>query len=391
MRALLKYNLDVSRTGRQVKVDAYQGDTASRTVLFTLSCGAQPFDLSDAVIAVMYADKPDGTRVMNQCEITDDGITMTITSQCTAVPGLVNCQLVLQSDTELIASPEFVIDVRERASFPIYEVQTAKPEDWAENYRSYYAKDENGFLHNVSSLLLHAWITTSTDGPAYVYTEKAEPMVDDALYIQSGDTVAAFTIWDDGQIVDTSSVNQTITLGVSDVSSGLLLNVVYSKAALFEISTDIPPEWEAGKYYTLQNGYIESENEYGALINALVKADQAFENSVKSIVLTEDKLEITYQNGNIYLSDSLKGPKGEQGKDGESAYEIAVGQGFQGTEAEWLESLGGGGGLPEVTSADNGKLLKVVNGSWQPAVSSIAYYTASNAAGGTTIYIGNEE
>lgn len=88
-----------------------------------------------------------------------------------------------------------------------------------------------------------------------------------------------------------------------------------------------------------------------------------------------------------------------------TAYGIAVKHGFQGTEAEWLESLKGGGGsgaglppqtgnsgkylktdgsiaywaevpgggggggsdLPAVTAADNGKFLRVVNGAWAAA------------------------
>ncbi len=58
---------------------------------------------------------------------------------------------------------------------------------------------------------------------------------------------------------------------------------------------------------------------------------------------------------------------------GKSAYEIAVMNGFDGTEQEWLASLIGpqgiqgkqgepGKGLPDVTAADNGKVLMVKNG-----------------------------
>ena len=39
----------------------------------------------------------------------------------------------------------------------------------------------------------------------------------------------------------------------------------------------------------------------------------------------------------------LSGPKGDPGL---SAYEVAVESGFTGTEAEWLDSLHGGGGSP---------------------------------------------
>ena len=41
---------------------------------------------------------------------------------------------------------------------------------------------------------------------------------------------------------------------------------------------------------------------------------------------------------------SLKGADGEQGADGDSAYDVAVSEGFSGTEQEWLESLKGADG-----------------------------------------------
>lgn len=50
--------------------------------------------------------------------------------------------------------------------------------------------------------------------------------------------------------------------------------------------------------------------------------------------------------GTIYGGNSLGGSLGTiLGKDGKSAYEIAVSNGFKGTEAEWLESLRGVSGV----------------------------------------------
>lgn len=43
-----------------------------------------------------------------------------------------------------------------------------------------------------------------------------------------------------------------------------------------------------------------------------------------------------------YTKASLKGAGALKGETGESAYEIAVQNGFVGTEKEWLESLKGG-------------------------------------------------
>ena len=42
-----------------------------------------------------------------------------------------------------------------------------------------------------------------------------------------------------------------------------------------------------------------------------------------------------------YTEAAIAGAGGIQGKDGKSAYQIAVENGFIGTEAEWLESLKG--------------------------------------------------
>ena len=56
-----------------------------------------------------------------------------------------------------------------------------------------------------------------------------------------------------------------------------------------------------------------------------------------------------------------------EGRPGASAYELALRNGYVGTEAEWLLSLKGepGDGLPAVTAADNGRLLRVVNAAWE--------------------------
>ena len=74
-----------------------------------------------------------------------------------------------------------------------------------------------------------------------------------------------------------------------------------------------------------------------------------------------------------------------------TAYGIAVKHGFQGTEAEWLESLKGGGGsgagLPPVSPSDNGDVLTVVGGAWAKAAAPKGIYsivlTSGNHAPGT--------
>ncbi len=49
-----------------------------------------------------------------------------------------------------------------------------------------------------------------------------------------------------------------------------------------------------------------------------------------------------------------------------------------------------GEGLPSVTTDDNGKILKVVNGAWVAGTTTVPYTEEPNAAGGTTVTIGDE-
>lgn len=84
-----------------------------------------------------------------------------------------------------------------------------------------------------------------------------------------------------------------------------------------------------------------------------------------------------------------QGPQGEPGPKGASAYEVAVANGFEGTEEEWLESLKGGGGpsdgghyVPLPDEPDTGEFtIPVMN----PDTGEIEYTQAMSAADEGTI------
>ena len=59
-----------------------------------------------------------------------------------------------------------------------------------------------------------------------------------------------------------------------------------------------------------------------------------------------------------YTKAAIAGAGGIQGKDGKSAYQIAVENGFRGTELEWLASLKGEKGDPgnDYILTDNDKI-----------------------------------
>lgn len=55
---------------------------------------------------------------------------------------------------------------------------------------------------------------------------------------------------------------------------------------------------------------------------------------IKTLSITKSYVKQTMQG-----AGAIKGKDGRDGKDGKSAYQIAVDNGFSGTEEEWLKSL----------------------------------------------------
>ena len=66
---------------------------------------------------------------------------------------------------------------------------------------------------------------------------------------------------------------------------------------------------------------------------------------------------------------TIKGEKGDAGADGKSAYEVAVANGYTGTQAQWLASLKGADGAPG-KDGSNGKDGQT----WQPYIADDGYW-----------------
>jgi hypothetical protein len=63
---------------------------------------------------------------------------------------------------------------------------------------------------------------------------------------------------------------------------------------------------------------------------------------------------------------TIKGEKGDAGADGKSAYEVAVANGYSGTQAQWLASLKGADGAPGKDGKDGQ--------TWQPYIADDGYW-----------------
>ena len=156
------------------------------------------------------------------------------------------------------------------------------------------------------------------------------------------------------------------TLSVSDDgSSGLSGELNYGVQSLSPVSTS--------DYRTLTNKPRINNVE---LVGNVTTEQLGIRNGEDgfSPVITERETELGYDltitdvegSNTITLKNGTNGLNGTNGQDGKSAYEIAVDNGFVGTETEWLESLKGQDGQDGIVmdAPSDGKLYGRMNANW---------------------------
>ena len=156
------------------------------------------------------------------------------------------------------------------------------------------------------------------------------------------------------------------TLSVSDdSSSGLSGELNYGVQSLSPVSTS--------DYNTLTNkpriNNVELVGNVTTERLGIRNGEDGF-----SPVITERETELGYDititdvegSNTITLKNGTNGLNGTNGQDGKSAYEIAVEQGFVGTEDEWLASLKGQDGRDGIVmdAPSDGKVYGRMNANW---------------------------
>ena len=163
----MKFTLDCSKVGNQLCIDGIrQGDTNSIVFIISLANGINLLDVvagnEESVVVTMYGKKPDGTTIVRDCGINEDGnITYTVHTQDTTCVGIVSYQLVVTSTREkILASPVFSTMVEERNLFKTYTVLTRQPDNWADGYDKYYYYEDGRFykLNRFESESAPEWI-----------------------------------------------------------------------------------------------------------------------------------------------------------------------------------------------------------------------------------------
>ena len=111
-RSVTDITLDLQRSFAPGEITVRRGDT-HRTLRFFLADGGKPYKPTD-VRAVLTAQKPDGTHIFNECTVAEDRVLYDLTSQTTACPGQVECQLRLYgAENALLHTATFTLTVED--------------------------------------------------------------------------------------------------------------------------------------------------------------------------------------------------------------------------------------------------------------------------------------
>lgn len=305
----MKFTLDCSKVGNQLCIDGIrQGDANSIVFIISLANGINLLDVvagkEESVVVTMYGKKTDGTTIVRDCGINEDGnITYTIHTQDTTCVGIVSYQLVVTSTREkILASPVFSTMVEERNLFKTYTVLTAQPDDWADGYDKYYYYENGRFykLNRFESESAPEWIinkyysvndnevesTSDFDALAYAllrakqYSDKSEEYLAEVKKkADKSTTLAGYGITD--AIQNAKGTVSTNNLADNCVSSNKLSADVRaninSKAESAKVSQQLSLKADASSVYT--------KSESDALLKA--KANSAdVDASVKTINTT---------------------------------------------------------------------------------------------------------
>ena len=145
-------------------------------------------------------------------------------------------------------------------------------------------------------------------------------------------------------------------------------SVVKSSTISFMLDKTLATEVLDGNTPSMDVESLELRYEDGVLVagSAVEITDEQIRRVLPDNLVTTDDIGTEIASYIAENPDEIKGDKGEQGiqgetgADGKSAYEVAVDDGFTGTEAEWLTSLKGetGNGFEQMTKAEMLDILR---------------------------------
>lgn len=108
-------SLDLSKRSPAFALHAKQNDTLTRKIVLSLTDRGRPFNLAEYDTATIYAEKPDGTVVYDNCSVEEQGLSYILTTQMLTVSGSVSCEIRLSgaNGMQSVSCPVFEIYVEE--------------------------------------------------------------------------------------------------------------------------------------------------------------------------------------------------------------------------------------------------------------------------------------
>lgn len=104
--------LDVNATSAVTVVKAKQGDDSLRFINVTLVKDGVQVVPDNGATATFRLEKPDGHAVVNTATINQNGsVTITLTAQCTAVPGRCKADVMIKENDLTISTALFILEV----------------------------------------------------------------------------------------------------------------------------------------------------------------------------------------------------------------------------------------------------------------------------------------
>lgn len=109
-----RLRLDLLRGGNQGYIRVKRGENGARRLAIALYMHSVPYMTDAGTTAVFRAIKPDNTKLFNSATITDNVVTVGLTTQTVAALGTVRCELsIYGTNNELLYSPQFDIIVED--------------------------------------------------------------------------------------------------------------------------------------------------------------------------------------------------------------------------------------------------------------------------------------
>ena len=109
-----RLRLDLLRGGNQGYIRVKRGENGARRLAIALYMHSVPYMADAGTTAVFRAIKPDNTKLFNSATITDNVVTVGLTTQTVAALGTVRCELSIYGmNNELLYSPQFDVIVED--------------------------------------------------------------------------------------------------------------------------------------------------------------------------------------------------------------------------------------------------------------------------------------